>query len=269
MPDPITDPAASPWPRRRAYAELFFISFVMLYFELACIRWFGSTVVFLTFFTNLVLMACFLGMSVGLLTASRRRDFINAVIPLTFLAAALAYGVLWTYNTYGRVTIDVGGQRSPQQIFFGTEVRPSDPSRFVVPIEAVGGVFFALIALIFVGLGQAMGRRFNALPNRVLAYTADVLGSLAGIVAFAAGSWYRLPPLVWFAVGLGLVLVFTTRWRGFQLACLAGLLGIMAFDAYPADDRSETTWSAYYKVGYDKRARMIYVNNIFHQGMLY
>ena len=86
-------PASSQWRPRRVDLHLFLISFVILFFELACIRWFGSTVIFLTFFTNIVLMACFLGMSVGCLAASRRRDLINAVIPLTLVAVALACGV--------------------------------------------------------------------------------------------------------------------------------------------------------------------------------
>ena len=59
---------------RRPHVSLFLISFFILFFELACIRWFGSMVVFLTFFTNIVLLACFLGMSVGLLTAQRRAN---------------------------------------------------------------------------------------------------------------------------------------------------------------------------------------------------
>jgi hypothetical protein len=33
----------------------------------------------------------------------------------------------------------------------------------------------------FVGLGQEMGRAFSAIPDRVMAYTANVAGSLAGI----------------------------------------------------------------------------------------
>jgi SAM-dependent methyltransferase len=267
----MTDPTSereSPWPRRRAYAELFLISFVILFFELTCIRWFGSTVVFLTFFTNLVLMACFLGMTVGCLAASRRRDFVNLVLPLTLLAAVLAYGVLWGYNRYGSVTIDVGGQKSPQEVFFGTEIRPSDPSRFVIPIEAIAGIFYALIALVFVGLGQTMGRRFNALPNRVLAYTTNVLGSLIGIVAFGAVSWFRLPPLVWFAVGSGLLLIFTSRWRALQAVCLAALLALVTLGAHALDAQTETTWSPYYKVQFDKKTRNIYVNNIIFQGMM-
>src|SRR5919112_219745 len=82
----------------RALAELFLISFVILFFELACIRWFGSTVVFLTFFTNLVLMATFLGMSVGLLTASRRANFQRWVLPIGCFTVLLAMGTFWGYH---------------------------------------------------------------------------------------------------------------------------------------------------------------------------
>ena len=93
---PTEAPAPPPAPPptttapRRPYLDLFLISFLILFFELACIRWFGSTVVFLTFFTNIVLLACFLGMSVGLLAAGRRQNFIRWVLPLTFLSVSLA-----------------------------------------------------------------------------------------------------------------------------------------------------------------------------------
>src|SRR3954447_16266806 len=75
---------------RRPYFDLLLISFLILFFELACIRFFGSTVVFLTFFTNIVLMAAFLGMSVGCLTATRKSNFIDMVLPLLFITVALA-----------------------------------------------------------------------------------------------------------------------------------------------------------------------------------
>src|SRR5437763_4913423 len=117
---PEPTPHPSPEPPRRAAAGLFAVSFVILFLELSCIRWFGSTVIFLGFFTNLVLMACFLGMTVGCLAASKRRDLVNAVIPLTLVAALLAYGALLGYTRYLGVRVDVGGQESPQQIFFGT-----------------------------------------------------------------------------------------------------------------------------------------------------
>src|SRR4051812_49790856 len=80
-------------PRR----DLFLISFLILFFELAAIRFFGSTVVFLTFFTNVVLLACFLGMSIGLLSARTGRDAVPFALPLAMLAFAAAVAVDLAY----------------------------------------------------------------------------------------------------------------------------------------------------------------------------
>src|SRR5271169_419768 len=95
------------------YRDLFLVSFLILFFELACIRWFGSMVVYLSFFTNIVLMATFLGMSVGCLSASRGKDWLQRVMPLFLFAVVLAYGILRVHSIYGQVMVNVGGQGSP------------------------------------------------------------------------------------------------------------------------------------------------------------
>jgi spermidine synthase len=254
--------------RQPARRDLFLISFVLLFFELACIRWFGSTVIFLTFFTNLVLMACFLGTSVGCLAAGRKADYLQAVLPLVLLSVVLALGVLWAYNHFERLTIAVDRQPSPQEVFFGTETRAVDPAHFVVPIEVIAGVFFTLIALIFLGVGQSLGRAFDALPDRVVAYTINVGGSLAGILAFAAGSYLRAPPLAWFGIAGGLVLVLLRRRTIIQLLSLAMILLILGLWPYLEEGSKSTIWSAYSKVQYDPIRHMIDVNNIGHQGLL-
>lgn len=263
--DPLPEP---PMPTlSRPYARLFAVSFLILFFELACIRWFGSTVIFLTFFTNLVLLACFLGMSVGCLAAQRPRSLIRSTLPLTLLVAALALGTLQAYERDDRFMVDVGDQRSPQLVYFGTEARPKDPSKFVVPLEVVAGVFFALIALGFVGPGQELGRAFDAIPDRIGAYTVNVAGSMVGIVAFGALSYARMPPVVWFAIVvvlIGLILPRRSLWQA-----IAGL-GLLALLASPADrnpTRERPVWSPYYKVDYGLNDRTIYVNNIIHQIM--
>src|SRR4029077_13049754 len=164
----------SPTSSLRSLVDLFLISFLILFMELACIRWFSSTVVFLTFFTNIILLAAFLGISVGCLTASSRRNLIDTVVPTLLSGMLLAVAVLYVFSNYSDVMIDVGGQGSPQQIFFGTEYRARDLSRFVVPLEAVAGAFFVVVSLVFIGLGQVMGRGFHALTSRVAAYTVDI-----------------------------------------------------------------------------------------------
>src|SRR4051812_36905969 len=102
--------AAIPAKPSRPFLDLLLISFLILFFELACIRFFGSMVVFLTFFTNIVLMACFLGMTVGCLAATRQRSLINWVLPLTFLATAAAMAIFIAYQNFTHFSIDVGNQ---------------------------------------------------------------------------------------------------------------------------------------------------------------
>ncbi len=48
------------WLNARQFGfNLFLVGFLILFVELACIRWFSANVVFLQFFTNIVLIASF------------------------------------------------------------------------------------------------------------------------------------------------------------------------------------------------------------------
>lgn len=98
------------------------------------------------------------------------------------VAARIAPRVL----SWKQLLIDVGGQNSPQQVFFGTRTFTApNPSQFIVPIELVAAVFFVLIALTFIGLGQVMGRAFDAIPNRVFSAVLGPRLSMARLVAAA------------------------------------------------------------------------------------
>jgi hypothetical protein len=144
-----------------------------------CIRWFSATVVFLTFFTNIVLIACFLGMSCGCLAARQRWNWLAWFPLLAFGTFTAARVIMALYSRWGGLAVDVGHQASPQEVFFGTEYTNPDLAQFVVPIESIAALFFVLIALMFVGLGQVLGRAFDAHPNRVIAYSLNIGGSLA------------------------------------------------------------------------------------------
>lgn len=51
-------------------ARLFLLSFLVLFFELVCIRWLSSYVLYLGYFTNFVLLGCLLGIGAGVLLAN-------------------------------------------------------------------------------------------------------------------------------------------------------------------------------------------------------
>jgi SAM-dependent methyltransferase len=270
----VADPAVSMRIDARTQGlNLFLVGFLVLFFELACIRWFATYVVFLQFFTNVVLLASFLGMSCGCLAARQRRDWLGYFPLLAFGAVWAAIMMMSAYQNWSGLAVDVGHQASPQEVFFGTEYRSPDVAKFSVPIEVIVAFFFILIALMFVGLGQVLGRAFDAYPDRVRGYTLNIGGSLVGIVGFSLISFIGAPPIVWFVIccaGIAYLLhqagSLTTS-RGLLLASMIALVfAIPVVRDYRGG--SETRWSPYYAVSHIFATGSIVVNDIGHQQMV-
>ncbi len=252
--------------------NLFIVGFLVLFLELACIRWFAAYVVFLQFFTNIALLASFLGMSCGCLAARRQQDWLG-YFPLIALAAILtALATFFAFHHWSGLAVDVGGQRSPQEVFFGTEYRDPDVAQFVVPIEVVAGIFFVFIALMFVGLGQVLGRAFDAYPNRVLGYTLNIGGSLAGIVAFSALAFLEAPAGVWFLItsgGIGYLLYQTGSLDRLKaLALITLVVGLSVPVDWLQREQHARHWSPYYLIDHDIKSGFIGVNGVAHQWIL-
>ena len=248
---------------RRQGLNLFLVGFLVLFLELTCIRWFAAYVIFLQFFTNVVLIASFLGMSCGCLAARRRQNWLEYFPALATYAA---------YHFWSGFVIDVGGQQSPQEVFFGTEYKNPDVAQFVVPIEVIAGLFFVLIALMFVGLGQVLGRAFDAYPNRVLGYTLNIGGSLAGIVGFSALSFLQVPPAVWFLVSCTGVAYLLRQGGSLTPVRVLALVALVVAVGAQSDWFNRETqvrhWSPYYVVNHDVAGGGISVNTIAHQWMI-
>ena len=77
-------------------ARLAFASFLMLFVELALIRWVGANNVFVNNATNFVLLASFLGIGIGFLNARAERDFVRwtPLALLVLVAFVLAFPVM-------------------------------------------------------------------------------------------------------------------------------------------------------------------------------
>jgi spermidine synthase len=271
-----TDPAT----RTRPALDLFVVSGLILFLELAFIRWLPAHVLFLTFFTNVVLLACFVGMSVGCLTARSPRRHLSRT-PL-LVAVVLAAGlVLNMARSRLEHYVDVGQQGQGDVVFFGTEANVYRTPSFLIPVEVVVAFMFLLIAAAMVGPGQELGRAFNRIPGRASAYAVNLAGSLVGIVLFAACSWYHLPPLVWFAVVAVGLLYFLLRpdpdaglaprpSLTVPVLCLLAVLLVSARTSgvFPIPDKAEFHWSPYYRVDHVKEHKNIITNLISHQAML-
>ena len=267
--------------RRRSGFELLLISLLILFLELACIRWFPAHVLYLTFFTNVVLLASFLGMSVGCLAAGRNRNFLTWTPLVLVTALATAQAVEISSSSLIQF-VNVGDQASPQQIYFGTEYHSHDLSRYAIPVEVLCGFFFIVIAIAFLGPGQELGRALKRWPNRLQAYTLNIIGSIVGITLFAACSWLELSAFWWFflvACGLGYFYFISPRvwfskkafWVPVTVILLVLVVWLSAFTPRYRelkDQSAKQFWSPYYRIDFNKADLSLSVNLIYHQQMV-
>src|SRR5436305_9894439 len=208
-------------------ARTFLVSFTMLFFELLCIRWIPSYVRYLSYFNNFLLLASFLGIGLGMLSARRERFWFP---PFPVLLALL---VVIIAKTKFELIIT-----STQVLYFGLADEQSAQAEnfLVLPI------IFGIVTLCFIPLARSFGRLFSQLPP-LTAYTYDIIGSLAGIAAFSAMAYFSLPPLVWFSIlGALLLLLSAKRTVLFVAVFLVATLievGQLQAGAY---------WSPYYKI---------------------
>ena len=215
-----------PTPGRRT--RLVLASALMLFVELALIRWVSSNNLYLVHLTNFVLLASFLGIGLGFLRGRAGRD----LFPLApgLLAALVGFVLAFPVRTgTGR------GGRWELVGLFGLPPLPRPLSLAVV---------FLLTVATLMALAQEVARTFAAFEP-LEAYRLDIVGSLTGIVTFAALSFMRLPPLGW---GVAAAVVFAVllgsrarRWPVIGLCALVLMLGAESV-------LGTFQWSPYYKI---------------------
>jgi len=95
----------------------------------------------------------------------------------------------------------------------------------------------------------------------------NLLGSLAGVGAFALVSWLELPPLVWFGLAAAAALPFVTNGRRLVAAVNVALLAASLVVVHRMEGGS--LWSPYYRITLfqDRDDIVVEVNHIFHQSM--
>jgi hypothetical protein len=140
---------------------------------------------------------------------------------------------------------------------WGGALVPADRMMFLGNIS----IFLLLasgVGAVFVFAGAALGHLFGTMPV-LRAYTADLLGSLLGVLAFTIAAWANAGPLVWLALG-GLPFVLLTR-RWWAAGCLAVILALGIFSARGA------LYSPYNRIDLREEwfSLSLEVNRDFHQ----
>src|SRR6478609_4950951 len=131
---------------RRPIPRLLLASALMLFLELALIRWLGANIVHLSYFSNFVLLGSFLGIGLGFLIARKRWS----ILPATPIILTLLVIVVFFFP----VTID----RTGDKIIYFTSLGTSGP-----PAWLMLPLIFVLVAAILAGPAEVVGRCFAQL----------------------------------------------------------------------------------------------------------
>lgn len=208
---------------------LFVASLLALYFELMVIRWLPGQIHLIAYFTNFILIACFFGLGVGMLTARRSGRAVAWAAPgllgLVLLAIAFHHAHV------------IGGQGA------GLWVSYESAARFRVDLYLMLTIFYAAIAGAFLPLGQAIGRAFGD-ESPLGDYAANLLGSLVGVVAFSLLSMYSVPAWIWFLLGVPALAMIAPAGRARVLAAMCGIATVTAIYV----TGQGVIWSPYHKL---------------------
>jgi hypothetical protein len=238
-------------PGLQAQVRLVLLSFLMLFVELALIRWLGANIVYLSYYSNFVLLGSFLGIGLGFLRARSKVNLFG------WTPVALTLLVLFVQ----RFPVQISHTTGKQLIFFGALKTTGLPTWLMLP------AIFLAVAAVMAMLGEGVARTFVRFKP-LEAYRLDILGSICGIAAFSALSFFDAKPLAWGIITAAVLFVLYGQGIGLvPLAALASLAGLLTTQSLTSHD----IWSPYYRitVGAKTPARTIpvMVNGIPHQAI--
>lgn len=206
--------------------DLAAVSFLLLFFELVLIRWISCNIRIVAYFSNVILISCFLGFGVGCIVRDRRDlfpFFPYVVLLITFLGRYLAEAGIQSPYQEAEYVFGGGGRHNWLA---------------VVPLVYMSN------AAAFVALGQKLAQHLDRFPP-LRGYSINVFGSLLGTLALAVMSFYQASPTVWFVLCFAL-----TAWlmRGRIGALSLGLLAMTASGMIVHEQQRHSLWSPYNKI---------------------
>ncbi len=235
-------------------ARLIVASALMLFVQLALIRWTGANLVHLSYFSNLILLASFLGIGLGFLRARTSND-LGRYVPIGLLIL-VAFIMVFPARIEGSST----------DLIFFTEVRPTGlPTWVSLPLV------FIVIAITMTGFGEITGRAFREF-KALDAYRWDIIGSILGTLSFTLIAFLRAPSWIWPIVTLvALWLLYGPRLPWVSRIAMVLIIGTLVVESLMAG----ISWSPYYKVqteiqnaGTINEFTNIQVNGIPHQNVM-
>ncbi len=208
-------------------------SFLMLFTELALMRWIGANVFLFSFFSNFILIASFLGIALGFLRSSLRLFNWSPILLMSLIA--FCYYFRYEYQ------IKLNPHTNELDYYINLLKDNAFPAVITLP------VIFILTTLVMTAVASGTAIFFKSF-SPLKAYRLDILGALLGIVSFTFLSFLNVSPLWWgvlITVTYLLILTKKSVWiTSLQVVSLIFMLFILSKE----NNNNKRLWSPYYKI---------------------
>ncbi len=223
-----------------------FVSALTMFLEMLLVRWVGTELRVFAYLQNGVLIAAFLGLGLG---------FRNARAPVRLLPSMLALAAIalvirdpWQWRLGEAVTQGLAGFQDSVVWYRRAHEEQYVRTALVTFSLVLSLGLLAAIAHAFRPLGQWLGAWMDAHPRPILAYTANILGSIFGIALFVAATAAGTKPVSWLAA-TGLGMAICAVWANDGRAARAIAVGLaLGLPLLAWGQQSRTIWSPYQKL---------------------
>lgn len=218
--------------------QLFAISFVMLFLEIFLIRWISTEVRIFAYVSNLVLLACFLGIGLGCYFSKKDANILITIGALVFIS------LMVHSRLFQGITAMLSGF-SDSVIWY----QAIKDKNFMPALSGtiLTTIMFLMISAVFVAPGQILGRLLDEHRNIIVGYSINVAASLIGLWTFNVLSFLYTPPWLWFAFSLLILLLFVRRTKiNMFLVISASVFILLVTGAF--NFSSQVMWSPYQKL---------------------
>ena len=220
------------------------VTMVSLLLELVMIRWLASVFPVFSFFKNFTLLACFLGLGAGYAVADKQPCAPALVLPM--LALFVVVITLLRYDVDAANGFFVASPMHEQTAVGDVSDGLSWSYQLAesAPVYVLLATSFVLCACICYPIGQLCGRLLQS-TDALKAYSLNLVGSILGVVALCVMSLFWLPPVVWFTVTGGILLVFVLSSDKRLPLGLASFCLLLAVLSWPVQQAVQRIYSPY------------------------
>ncbi len=229
--------------------RILILSVWMLFLELFLIRWISTEIRIFAYVSNLVLLACFIGMGAGCFFSHKKINILFSLLMLAVITLAVKSA------PFVMIT-DLLGSFQDSVIWS----QALTPHNFLPALKGIvlTLIMFGMVASIFFPLGQLLANMFASHEKIIIAYSINILGSIIGIWLFGLLSFLYTPPLIWLILSMACGLLFIERKPINRYLFLLFLLFSSVIITIPFSRPLLTLWSPYQKLDVYK----IYIGNI-------